>query len=292
MITLIAGRSRLALDAARGAAITAFTHDGQAMFRPATRAWPQNYDPIETSCFPLIPFSNRVRGGRFEFDGTIVQMPNWQGRDHALHSMGWVMPWTVAERRDDYCLCRYDHDGALEDGQGWPWAFAAEQVLLLKDGQLSLRLSITNRSATPMPAGLGSHPYFPNAAHATITFQADGVWKSTGDLPVAWDALPERWDFCAGRAVAGADVDNCFTGFDGRADIDWRGARYGLSITADRTLGHAVLYAPNGEDYFCFEPVSHMNDALNWAQKIPGTGLRILPPGEILSAETVFTVTD
>lgn len=297
MIKLTQGRSFVGLSPDHGATITAFTHDGQAMFRTATPMWrtahdPTAHDPMEVACFPLVPYSNRVRDGQFEHGDTSVQLPNWGGWAHALHGLGWVRSWTVIEVGSAHCLCRYVHMPDSDRREDWPWDFTAEQALSLEDGRLSLTLSITNNSTRSMPAGLGPHPYFPDASKATLQFKAGGVWQSADDLPTEWTDIPERWDFSAGRAVAGASVDHCFTGFDGRAQIDWDGARYGLSIAAGQALGHAVLYVPDEGDYFCFEPVSHMNDALNWVHEIPGTGLQILAPGETFSVETVFTVTD
>jgi aldose 1-epimerase len=43
----------------------------------------------------------------------------------------------------------------------WPWRFDAEHEIRLSQSALELTLSIMNKDAQPMPAGLGHHAYFP-----------------------------------------------------------------------------------------------------------------------------------
>ena len=45
--------------------------------------------------FPLVPFVNRIRGGRFTFRGREVRLaPNMAGDPSPLHGQGWLNPWT------------------------------------------------------------------------------------------------------------------------------------------------------------------------------------------------------
>jgi len=142
-----------------------------------------------------------------------------------------------------------------------------------------------------MPCGLGLHPYFPDAATARLKFSSDGVWYSDKNvLPDRWAALPEHWNFNQSRSVRGANADNCFTGYKGQAEIEWPEKRFRLKIQADNIMQFAVLYVPEGEDFFCFEPVSHMNDAANWSASLAGTGWVSLPPGESLTSKVEFIV--
>ena len=80
--------------------------------------------------------------------------------------------------------------------------------------------------------------------------------------------------------VGDVALDNCFEGWDGTAVLTWPDRR--LTIEADSTFRHAVVYTPLGESFFCVEPVSHMNDAINHS------GMRVLDPGETLRGEIRF----
>ena len=46
--------------------------------------------------FPLVPYVNRIRGGRFTFRGREVRLaPNMAGDPSPLHGQGWLSPWQV-----------------------------------------------------------------------------------------------------------------------------------------------------------------------------------------------------
>src|SRR5207249_2390718 len=50
----------------------------------------------ETACFPLVPYSNRVREGVFSFRGKMHRLkPNMGDHPHPLHGHGWLSPWKV-----------------------------------------------------------------------------------------------------------------------------------------------------------------------------------------------------
>lgn len=289
MITLSSGRSRICLAPQYGAAITAFTHDGQDIFKPAEPGWAGSGDPMLASCFPLVPFSNRVRDGIFTWDGQRVEMiPPYSQHDHALHGAGWVRPWRVTQHTDLRCVCEYNHNSGA-----WPWDFTARQDVTLSHGRLTIALSVKNESATDMPNGMGVHPYFPNQTDATVTMALDGMWQTKGGiLPDHWTELPQSLDFHEGVDLSAVTLDHCFTGFGGQAQIRWAGARCGVNMRADRGLDFAVIYVPEAQDYFCVEPVSHMNDALNWHSHLAGTGQRRLAPGEVWTLSTHFDVVE
>ena len=44
-----------------------------------------------------------------------------------------------------------------------------------------------------------------------------------------------------------------------------------------------MIYVPPGQDFFCVEPVSHVNDGFNMLERgVEGTGVRVLAPGQTL----------
>ena len=56
---------------------------------------------------------------------------------------------------NDSAVLSFDHPADT-----WPWHYIATQTLTLRADSLDLALSVENRDSTPMPAGLGWHPYF------------------------------------------------------------------------------------------------------------------------------------
>ena len=161
-------------------------------------------------------------------------------------------------------------------------------MLTLRAGDASLVLDpAPGDHRARAPAGLGLQPYFPRSgmtgppANATLQFRADAVSLSgANQLPVERVGVPPEWDHASGRTVGELALDNCFDGWDGTAVLTWPDRR--ITIAADATFRHAVVYTPPGESFFCVEPVSHMNDAINH-----GT-MPVLEPGETLRGEIGF----
>ncbi len=159
----------------------------------------------------------------------------------------------------------------------WPWRYRAEQTVSLESGQLHISLSILNLDSEPMPAGIGLHPYFVRTQDLWLNAHTGGRWATlpgeTG-LPHARDAAPVD--------LGAPGRDHCFYGWDRHAEF---GGADGLtvSITASPALGNLVIYTPPGKPYFCAEPVSHVNNAINLDALPEAERMAILQPGGSLS---------
>lgn len=257
-----------------GGGITAWSVAGQDMLRPAQMAQLQSGDPLSLSSFPLVPYSNRIGYARFEWAGhTIMLTPNFAPEPHAIHGVGWTENWTVGSKGDAFCKLALVYKG----GAAWPWSFSASQRYTLVGKTLQIDLSVQNLSEQRAPLAFGHHPYFPQAG-AQLSFQADRVYM-VGDDRLPTQAMPPMgmFDFRAkDNLVAGREIDHCYAGWDGRAVISWTGKDNMLEIQSD--LDAAVLYIPKDSDIFCFEPVPHINNALNRAGEHPE--IPAINPGE------------
>ncbi|MEJ0071482.1 MAG: hypothetical protein WDO24_25135 [Pseudomonadota bacterium] len=74
------------------------------------------------------------------------------------------------------------------------------------------------------------------------------------------------------------NLDHCFAGWDGRAEIAWPELGLQLTMTADPRFGHCVIAvlpsADAPEAVVAIEPVSHANNAINLQDDgDPGHGL-------------------
>jgi aldose 1-epimerase len=254
--------------------------------RPATDADLAAGSADRLACFPLVPFSNRIRDGRFTFGGHAVQLPlNQWPQPHAEHGHGWQAAWSVIERADDRLALEYDHPI-----DAWPFPYRARQDFVLTADELRVTLSVENRGRATMPAGLGFHPYFPRTARCRLSARVDAMWATDAEvMPTALTDADPRLRGDDGLPIAEAVLDNAFTGWQRHATIFWPefGAR--LSIDAGPPLGFLVVYSPAGEDFLCAEPVSHCTDAFNLAaQGRDDTGMLTLDPGASLSATVRF----
>lgn len=285
MLTLQAGSSSLVLAPEIGGSIVGWSHGVAPLLR---RPHP---DAIMTGnarglgCFPLVPFSNRIAYGRFRWDGIDYALDrNFGDHPHTIHGVGWQRAWQVSDVSAASATLTLQHDA----DRNWPFAFEAEQQFTLDEGALRVALSIRNRHVASAPAGLGLHPYFPRAGSAHLAFHAAQVWLNGAEaVPTEPTTIPPNWEHAAGRSIGDAALDNCFAGWDGAARITWKETGTILAIEADEPFRHLIVYTPRSHDYFCVEPVSHVNDAIN-RMTGPGHGLRTLAPGATLIGTITF----
>ena len=144
-----------------------------------------------------------------------------------------------------------------------------------------MALTLTNEGDTPMPAGLGWHPYFPRTPRATITATVRAVWLTDNEMmPTALASPTVPADPSRGVAVGAVALDNCFVGWSCRAVLEWPESGASLAMTAGPPLDYLVIFTPPGRPFFCAEPVSHVTDAFNLAhagradtgQQVPRSG--------------------
>ncbi|MEJ8572300.1 aldose 1-epimerase [Microbaculum marinum] len=253
------------------------------------RARPDAADARGMACYPLVPFSNRIREGRFTFlDREIVLPLNYAPHPHVIHGHGWQAAWQVAERTGHTAVLHYRHAA-----DAWPWTYLAEQRFALDAATLTIAISVTNLDDTPMPAGIGLHPYFPRHPGGRLSASVGGLWRSDDEV-MPTDLVPADTVWPAGAPLIADEqpLDNCFTAWGKRLAIDWPGSDRGdarhLSLEASGPLDFLIVFTPPGASFFCAEPVSHCIDAFNLARTRDDTGMVALGPGETLSGEVVF----
>lgn len=285
LIALRAGRLTLELNPPTGGSIAALRWDGS---RPIMRARSgADDDVLDAASFPLVPFVNRIRGGSFAFRGRDVRLaPNMTGDPSPLHGQGWLGAWTVAEASETRAVLSFSHAAGE-----WPWAYDAVQEFALDADGLSLRLACTNRSAGPMPCGLGQHPYFPCGPATRIDTSVQSAWTIDEHvLPVEEVAATGRFDL-RDRPVCGQGLDHGFGGWGGEArlsDPDWP---YDLRLSSPEAK-FFQLYSPESGGIFVAEPVTHANAALNALESAwPTLGMRVLEPGEEMALAIRLDVT-
>ena len=281
-VTISAGKLRLRLNPSVGGSISAFEWVGEGGSRPILReCHSRNENVLEASSFPLVPYVNRIRGGCFSFRGRDVMLePNMAGDPSPLHGQGWLNPWKVDETSDHHARLSFHHAAGE-----WPWDYQAIQQFMIDEAGLSLQLSCRNTSDTPMPCGLGQHPYFPCGGKTRIDTSVTDAWTIDRNvLPVAKVPAEGRYDL-KDRLVCGQDLDNGFGGWDGEArltDPDWP---YEVRLSSPEAQ-FFQLYSPPGGGIFVAEPVTHANAALNAPEEQwPELGMRVLEPGEAMSLE-------
>ncbi len=105
----------------------------------------------------LAPWPNRVRDGRWSWQGSALQLPlNEVGKGNASHGLVRWAGWSVVGRAADRVVLRH----LLHPQPGYPFRLelTAEYTVEQATG-LSVVLSARNTGDAPAPVALGMHPY-------------------------------------------------------------------------------------------------------------------------------------
>lgn len=273
-IDLQAGEYAVAIAPRVGSSISAFTFRNEPILRTAV-----GRSVLDSACFPLVPFSNRIANSRFVFEDMPVQLsPNHpeETDDPVLHGFGWLGEWSLEESGGDTASLVFQHKA-----DRWPWHFRARSGFHLDADGLLLTLELVNRDERPMPAGLGFHPYFPRTPRTNYRGLHRGEWRAGSDcLPLTLEERAAPIDWWAGNPVGSRRVDTVYTGRQGNLEILWPERGLAAVVEPSDNLSFTTVYVPGGEDFFCVEPVSHVTNVFNTGR--PADGMRVLAPGESL----------
>jgi aldose 1-epimerase len=245
-------------------------------------------DPNALACYPLLPFSNRIGKGRFEFEGRTVRLaPNRKGERLPIHGSGWQRAWHVEQAWAHRAVLSLEETG--DPSAGKPYSYRAIQDVGLVDTTLTIRLEIENRGEAALPFGMGLHPFIARGRDTLLLAPASRVWLSGRDwLPTRHVPTPAAFRFGVAYPLPRDVVNHAFTDWCGRARILWPEKGLALDIEADTR--DYVLYTPVGEDWFCFEPVDHPINAVNLEGGALRHGMTVLAPGARLARTFRFTV--
>jgi len=251
------------------------------------RGKPGFEDALDSACFPLVPFCNRVRDGRFTFRGREVRLPpNMPGQKHPLHGQGWRGAWHVLEATESLAQIEFRHEAG-----DWPWAYLSRLTAMIKDRGLEVVLSCRNLSDQTMPCGLGLHPYYPCDSQTVLDTRVAEVWTIDDEImPVKSEPAAGRYDL-KDKKVCGQDLDNGYDGWSGEAAFRWPNRGRGLQLTSEAP--RFQLYSPKEGGLIAAEPVTNANAALNRPEaEWEALGLWLLEPGQRVQLTARFEVFD
>lgn len=270
-----------------GAALRALTVDGVDL----VPRYPDDVPTPAASGVVLVPWPNRIRDGRYSFDGADLQLaisePKFGNASHGLLRFGTYEP---IEQSDERLVLGAD----VVPQTGYPFHLRTRVTFSLQRDGLHVAHDIENIGATTAPVALGVHPYLQIGGVDT----ADLVVRSTGtttlvlddrNIPVDEVPVGTGTDLRAGVRLGDAALDNGYRGLErdaeGRARHTltapdgarvelWQdeGFRWVQVFTTDRYPGQPLAVA--------IEPMTAPANAF-----ATGDDLERLEPGHILHRE-------
>jgi aldose 1-epimerase len=261
----------------------------------------------------LFPFPNRIRDGRFSWDGKDYQIPrNDHHHVNAIHGFVFDRPWRVVDQGadDGSAWVTGEFRGSSDAPEltaHWPADFQIRVTHRLRATRLEIRAEVHNPDSRPLPFGLGYHPYFrmpivPNSSAADCMVQGhvSEVWELEQYLPTGRRrAVEGMLDLTAGRPFETLRLDDVYTGIESVPGADGqrvlgsvRQSSYGvqMSLSAGRAFRELVLFTPGHRQAICLEPYTCPTDAINLHQRGIDAGWLVLPPGQTWSADVACAV--
>lgn len=259
-----------------------------------------NGRPTRSGIPVLFPFPNRIRDGRFTWDGHTYQLPlDDPARKNAIHGFACHHAWRIAAQGADASsawitgVFRCSQDGP-DSRPLWPADHEIQLTYRLTSGSLRLEAEVYNPDRVNLPFGLGYHPYFrmPFSATATadeslLSVPARSVWKLEESLPTG-ERVPvdASCDLNQPRRFGELHVDTILTDLPATSEeMPERATLQGtpgaiLHLHAGHEFRDLVVFTPPHREAFCVEPYTCTTDAINLQARGIETGWRVLPPGQ------------
>jgi aldose 1-epimerase len=235
----------------------------------------------------LIPWPNRIRDGRYTFNGVAQQL--WlsePARQNASHGLARYLPWVLVNKEAESVTNRV----RIYPQPGWPGALEAQLTHQVGDDGLTVTLEATNIGPVELPFGYGAHPYL-TVGESTVDEVALTV-PAASYLEVDDRLLPTKispvdgtiYDLRRGPVLGSTSLDTAMTDLARAADGRWRvkvvlGERY-AELWGDETMNwvQAFTGGPNRNWSIAVEPMTCGPDAFNAGPT--HDDLRVLGPGE------------
>ena len=240
----------------------------------------------------LAPWANRIDGESYRVNGRSYTLQPDVGnlrRDanhKPIHGLLNFSPlWqVVAMEADDhaaYVSSRIEfwrHPTLMAQ---FPFAHNVTMTYRLAGGALEVETTLENLSAEPLPIAVGYHPYFrlqntPRDEWRVHIAARDRMLLDNQLIPTG-QTVPNP--FADPHTLRNGQLDDVFTTLirdpDGRARFHVNGNDERITVTYGPKFDVAVVFAPEGRDFICFEPMSAPTNGFNLARN-----LQSVAPGE------------
>jgi aldose 1-epimerase len=250
--------------------------------------------PTRTGIPVLFPFPNRIRDGRFTWDGKQYQLPlNDSSGKNAIHGFACRSAWRVvevgADEQSAWVTGEFQGSVDAKDTAGlWPADYVLRLTYRLTPDSLRLEALVSNPDQTPLPFGLGYHPYLRiwSGAEARVTAPAGACWELQDGLPTGKRLpLDAARNLNEPRPFESLQLDDVLTdlpattlpdGLCRRGTVRQPGAT--VEVLADPAFRDLVVFTPSHREAVALEPYTCVTDAVNLQQRGVDAGWLVLPP--------------
>ena len=236
----------------------------------------------------LIPWPNRIRDGRYTFNGATQQLALTEpARHNASHGLARYLPWVLIDKQADAVTNRV----RIHPQPGWPGTLESTITHQLTQDGLMVTVEATNLGATELPFGYGAHPYLTvgesTVDEIALTVPAASYLEVDDDRLLPLKLSPVQgtaYDLRDGRVLGSMSLDTAMTDLARDSDGRWRvrlvlGDRY-AELWGDETMRWTQVFTggPKRDGSLAVEPMTCGPDAFNAGPT--HDDMRLLAPGE------------
>jgi aldose 1-epimerase len=242
---------------------------------------------------PLMPWPNRLRDGRYEWEGETLQLPLSDAElGHAIHGLVLWRNWQILVWEPS----RVTFGLRLYPMEGYPFTLGLTVEYELSDAGLRVSTRAENLGARACPYGAGFHPYLTLGGPidgARLTLPAERILIADERLiPVSSEPVAgTQYDFRAAREIGPLVLDACFHELardaDGRSRVSLDNPAANVTLWMGDAYGYVMLYtgdtlgvAERRRRALAVEPMTCAPNAF-----VSGEGLLRLEPGQTHTAE-------
>lgn len=244
------GRARARIGAV-AAVLREFSVDGVAF----TETWPDDLVAPMGCGMVLVPWPNRVDGGKWEHDGKTQQLDLTDpGNGHATHGLLRNTAYELVTQTESAVTLA----ASVYPQHGYPFTLDTSVTYAIGPDGLTVTHQIANVGSQAAPFGVGAHPYLRvgdvPAADLRLTLSARSCTPTNERLlPEPQQSLDgSPWDLRGGRRVGDLDFNLAFTDFAATPSANGRVEHAldapdgtGLRLWADEVFGWLMVYTPD-----------------------------------------------
>ena len=258
--------------------------------------------PTRTGFPILFPFPNRIRDGRFAWQGKTYTLPtNDPAKKNAIHGFATGRAWRVVDQGAGAgsAWVTGEFHGSVDAPETltqWPADYRLRVTYRLFNRVLRVEADAGNPDSKTLPFGVGYHPYFSLAPfggpQAFVTVAASKRWELIDNLPTGKLLdLDEQRDLRHGQSFSALQLDDVMTSlytfaYDQQDHLGLTGVvqhpsgERMLTLWTSQAFREMVLFTPPHREAICLEPYTCTTDAINLSPRGIDSGLQILQPGE------------
>jgi len=234
------------------------------------------YDNTYASAI-LFPFVNRVKDGRYDFEGKTYQFDvNEKELNNALHGLVYNKKFELIKEETTETFASVKlvyHEKQISNG--FPYTYAIYLTYVLTENTLGLNVEIKNTDSKTFPFTLGWHPYFLSSDLYNSSFVFDSNEKLELDSRNITEGIGINVH-ANGFKIKNQFLDDCFILDSG--EVLFNTPKYILTLKSSEGDSYLQLYTPPHKNTIAIEPTTGVSDSFN-----NGIGLKTLQPNETYS---------